>query len=228
VTPLRAIVVDDEPHARADLVRLLVGLGATIVAEAGDGPSALRLIERERPDVVFLDIELPGLDGLAVAARGDLPPVVFVTAYPAHASRAFDLDACDYVVKPATAERLARAIERATRRVALEGSGSTRLRVTDARGTRFVDARRVDVFSALEKYVAFTVDGEELLLRASLDELEARLAAEGFVRAHRSHLVRRGAVERTEERAHGLVLVLASGARIAVSKRLRATVLRAL
>ncbi|MDQ3037063.1 MAG: LytTR family DNA-binding domain-containing protein [Myxococcota bacterium] len=228
MTSLRAIVVDDEAHARADLVRLLVGLGVTIVAEASDGPSAIRAIERERPDVVFLDIELPGLDGLAVAARGDLPPIVFVTAYPAHASEAFDLDACDYVVKPATAERLSRAIERATRRVALEGGGSTRLRVTDSKGTRFVDARRVDVFSALEKYVAFTVDGEELLLRASLDELEARLGPEGFVRAHRAHLVRRGAVERTEERDHGLVLVLASGACIAVSKRLRAGVLRSL
>jgi DNA-binding LytR/AlgR family response regulator len=206
-------------------VRALRELGVAIAAEAADGPSAVRAIERERPDVVFLDIELPGLDGLSVAARGDLPPVVFVTAYPEHAPAAFDLDACDYVVKPATRERLERALARASRRVALEG---TRLRVTDAKGTRFVDARRVDAFAAVDKYISFHVDGEELLLRGSLDDLEERLAPEGFVRAHRSHLVRRGAVVRTEDGEHGLVLVLASGTRVPVSKRLRAAVARAL
>lgn len=224
---MRALVVDDEPHARADLVRQLQALGVQIAAEAPDGPSALRAIERERPDLVFLDIGLPGLDGLAVAARGDLPPIVFVTASPAHASAAFDLDACDYLVKPVTVERLRRAIERAGRRVALEPSGA-RLRVTDSKGTRFVDARRIESFSALQKYVSFVADGEEMLIRASLDELEQRLAPEGFVRAHRAHLVRTAAVERTEDAEQGLVLVLASGARIPVSKRLRSEVLRSL
>ncbi len=228
---LRAVVVDDEEHVRADLVRILAELGIDVVAEAADGPTALRLIEREAPDVVFLDIGLPGLDGLSVAARGALPPIVFVTAHAAHAAAAFDLDACDFLVKPVTRERLRRAIERATRRVALEAStreGTYRLRVTDKKGTRFIDARRVERFSALEKYVELVVDGEELLLRASLDELEAGLMSEGFLRVHRSHLVRRAAVTRTEDGAQGLVLVLASGARVPVSKRLRAAVTRAL
>jgi DNA-binding LytR/AlgR family response regulator len=226
---MRAVVADDEPHARADLVRALEELGVTVVAEAADGPAALRAIERERPDVVFLDVQMPGLDGISLAARGDLPPIVFVTAHPEHAPTAFDLDACDFVVKPATRERLMRAVERATRKVALESGGEhARLRVTDAKGTRYVDARRVEAFSALEKYVAFSLDGEELLLRASLDELETRLSSEGFVRAHRAHLVRAAAVSRTEDAEHGLLLVLASGKRIPVSKRLRAAVLRAL
>lgn len=222
---LRVVVVDDEHHVRADLVRALRSLGVDVVAEAADGPDALRVIERERPAVVFLDIGLPGLDGLSLAARGDLPPIVFVTAHAEHAPRAFDLDACDYVLKPASPERLTRALERAARRVELDGA---RLRVTDARGTHYVDPHRVEVFSAVEKYVSFTVDGDEHLLRTSLDELETRLADAGFFRAHRAHLVRRAAVTRTEDETHGLVLVLVSGARIPVSKRLRAQVLRAL
>ena len=228
MTTLRAVVVDDEPHARAGLVRMLSSLEVEVVAEAGDGPSAIRAIERVRPDVVFLDIGLPGLDGLAVAARGDLPPIIFITTRAEHAPAAFDLDACDFVLKPVTLERLRRAVLRVSRRVVLTGEPSERLRITDARGTRFVDPRAVDVFSALEKYVTLSVDGEELLLRASLDDLEARLASRGFVRVHRAHLVRVAAVTRSIDEGQGLVLCLGSGARVPVSKRLRAAVLRVL
>jgi two-component system, LytTR family, response regulator len=180
--------------------------------------------------VVFLDIHLPKLDGLSLAAREGLPPIVFVTAHAEHAPDAFDLDACDFVVKPATRERIARAIQRVMRRVTMEGgtSSPTRLRVTDAKGSRYVDARRVEAFSALEKYVAFVVDGEELLLRASLDDLEARFTPEGFLRVHRAHLIRVAAVARTEDGEQGLVLVMGSGTRVPVSKRLRGAVVRAL
>ena len=225
---MRAVIADDEPSARADLSRLLRALGVEIVGEARDGTEALRLVSSTRPDVLFLDIHMPGLDGLALLARGDLPPTVLVTAHEEHAHRAFDLDACDYVVKPASSERLSRALARARRRVTLEGDDAPRVRVTDARGDRFVDARRVEVFSALDKYVALVVDGEELLLRASLDELEARLVDHGFVRAHRAHLVRIAAAVRREDTEQGDVLVLASGRRVPVSKRMRAAVRRLL
>ncbi len=226
---LRAVVVDDEANQRADLVRMLAQLDVEVVAEAADGPSALEQIEQERPDVVFLDIALPGLDGLSVAARGDLPPIVFVTAYSGHAPEAFDLEACDYVVKPVELSRLRRAVERAGKRVALETADEgARLRVTDHRGTRFVDARRVEAFSAVDKYVRFVIDGEEMVLRASLDDLERKLADEGFLRVHRAHLVRARTVARTEDGRQGLVLVLASGARVPVSRRLRAAVMREL
>lgn len=231
MTSLRAVVVDDESHARADLVRALRALGVTVVAEAADGAAALRLINREAPDVVFLDIRLPDLDGLSLAARAGLPPIVFVTAHTQHAPAAFDLDACDYVVKPVTRERLARALQRLARRVTVEHeeqSAHLRLRVTEGKRTRWVDAARVEVFSAVDKYVAFVVDGEELLLRESLDDLERQLGPERFVRAHRAHLVRIPAVDHTEDGAQGLVLVLASGARVPVSKRERAAVRRAL
>lgn len=227
---LRAVVVDDEAHARAELTRLLVALGVEVIGEAADGWAAARVAAALRPDVLFLDVNIPGIDGLSLAARGGLPPVVFVTAHAAHAPEAFDLDACDFVLKPVSSERLERALRRVARRVQLEAQpgAPSRLRVTDAKGTRWVDARRVEVFSAVDKYVAFDDAGEELLLRESLDELEERLAAEGFVRAHRAHLVRASAVVRADDGARGLVLVLASGREVPVSKRARAAVLRAL
>jgi two-component system, LytTR family, response regulator len=225
---LRALVVDDEPNARADLVRTLEELGVVVVCEAADAKGALVALEREKPQVMFLDIELPGMDGLALAARPELPPIVFVTAHAEHASSAFDLDACDYVRKPVTRERLERAISRLERRVTWADPESSRLRVTTSKGTRLIEAGRVPVFSAGDKYVHFVVDGEEHLLRASLDELEIRLGPEGFLRTHRAHLVQTRSIERWEDGARGLVLSLKDGSTVPVSKRMRSRVLAAL
>ncbi len=233
--PLRAIVVDDEPHVRADLVRVLESLDVTVVATGEDGVSAIRLIASVEADVVFLDIQMPGLDGLNVVSSAEhagrpLPPVVFVTAHEEHASKAFDLDACDYVLKPVSKERIQRALARVLRRVRIEETdqAAPRLRVTHAKGSHFVEVRRIEAFRAVEKYVAFDVDGQEHLLRESLDDLETRFASEGFVRAHRAHLIRTAAVIRTEDAEQGFVLVMQSGLRVPVSKRLRAQVMRAL
>jgi DNA-binding LytR/AlgR family response regulator len=123
--PLRVLVVDDEPHARARLVRLLAKLADVAVAgEADNGRTALDLIARLAPDVVLLDIEMPGLDGLAVGeaaaevcAGGRAPAVVFTTAHSRFALDAFELDADDYLLKPVVAERLARALAKARRRL---------------------------------------------------------------------------------------------------------------
>lgn len=120
---IRAIVVDDEPVAREGLLRLLREHdGVEIVGEAADGDEALELLRRVRPDLVFLDIRMPGLDGLAVAdALGELdspPAFVFVTAHDEHAVKAFELDAIDYVLKPFDGERLGDAVRRVKRRLA--------------------------------------------------------------------------------------------------------------
>ena len=154
-----------------------------------------------------------------------LPPIVFVTAHVEHASKAFDLDACDYVLKPVSKERIQRALARVLRRVRIDETEQAvpRLRVTHAKGSHFVEVRRIEAFRAVEKYVAFDVDGEEHLLRESLDDLETRFASAGFVRAHRAHLIRTAAVIRTEDAEQGLVLVMQSGLRIPVSKRVRSS-----
>jgi len=232
---LRAIVVDDEKHVRADLVRVLESLDVTVVATAEDGVNAIRLIASVEADVVFLDIQMLGLDGLNVVSRAAhegrvMPPIVFVTAHEAHATKAFDLDACDYVLKPVSRERIQRALARVLRRVRVDETDNLapRLRVTHAKGSHFVEVHRIEAFRAVEKYVAFDVDGQEHLLRESLDELETRFASMGFVRAHRAHLVRAAAIVGTEDAEQGFVLVMQSGQRLPVSKRLRAQVTRAL
>lgn len=127
--PLRVLVVDDEPHARARLCRLLAKMPeALVVGEADNGALALDLVGRLGPDVVLLDIEMPGLDGLAVgeaaaeaasAAGARAPAIVFTTAHPRFALDAFELDADDYLLKPVVAERLTRALAKARRRLGL-------------------------------------------------------------------------------------------------------------
>ncbi|HEU4408462.1 MAG TPA: LytTR family DNA-binding domain-containing protein [Polyangiaceae bacterium] len=127
--PLRVLVVDDEPHARARLCRLLAKMpAALVVGEADNGPLALELVGRLGPDVMLLDIEMPGLDGLAVgeaaaevaaAAGARAPAIVFTTAHSRFALDAFELDADDYLLKPVVAERLARALAKARRRLGL-------------------------------------------------------------------------------------------------------------
>src|SRR4051812_8524412 len=115
---LRVILVDDEALARQRLRRMLTSHGIEVVGEAGDGVTGLQEIERARPDAVFLDINMPELDGLGVAAAlpVDGPMIVFVTAYDAHALRAFELAAVDYLVKPVTPERLEAALQKLQRR----------------------------------------------------------------------------------------------------------------
>lgn len=214
---MKVLVVDDEPPARARLVRLLGELGHHDVAQAEHADAARPLLRQV--DVVLLDVNMPGLDGLSLAAMERMAAVVFVTGDPAHAARAFDVEAADFVTKPVTKERLARALSRATRRAVIptEADPAVRLRVIDGATERYVDARQVDWFRAEQKYVAFTLGGRELLVRDALDELGTRLG-EAFVRVHRAHLVRLSAITALDGAGEPAV-VLASGARVPVSRR---------
>lgn len=223
---MRVLVVDDEPIARARIVRLLRRLeDVEVVGEAENGQEALRLAAELAPDVMLLDVEMPGLDGLAVAETPGVPPVVFTTAHREHAVHAFDADAVDYLLKPIQEERLARALERVRERASRVPAEPWRLIVTDGSLKRFVDARQVDCFTSDQKYVVFRLDGEELITRESLDALEARLAPLGFLRASRGALVRRDAI-RAWDAAGGGTLVLDGGERVPVSRR-AAPVIRA-
>ena len=111
---MKALVVDDEPFARRRLRRLLKAMGGVeVVGEAADGHEALRKIRDHSPEVVFLDIRMPGLDGLSLAARHqNLPPIIFTTAYHEYAVQAFDSEAVDYLLKPIEPERLQKAVDR--------------------------------------------------------------------------------------------------------------------
>lgn len=220
---MKVLVVDDEPLARARLVRILSRIrGIASVEEAANGAAALSMVEDSPPDVVLLDIEMPGVGGLAVAKTPGMPPVIFTTAHVEFAARAFDLDAVDYLTKPIRQERLERALERVRRRSMVEKAAPAaayQLAVHGPSGVRLVDAARATSLRALNKYTEMSVDGETHLVRESLDALEARLADAGFVRVHRAGLVRAEAIVgfRTDDGAQ--VVELSDATTIGVSRR---------
>jgi two-component system LytT family response regulator/two-component system response regulator LytT len=217
MTPLKVLVVDDEQLAREELCFLLGQVGEVeIVAEAADGVGALRLAGELRPDVLFLDVQMPGLNGFEVARRlieaEALPQLVFVTAFDQYAIDAFSVNAVDYLLKPVDAERLEQTLDRVRRRLASEQAARLALapaeleRVIDAvqarRGRRDQLAIRVNerfVLVQADEVVHASVVDEAIVVVTNLvsgtsnyrtlDELQTRLDPAVFWRVHRSHLV---------------------------------------
>jgi two-component system response regulator AlgR len=204
--PIRFLVVDDEPLAVERLQLLLARMEGVILAgTASEGAAALRMVEAVEPDAVLLDIAMPGMDGMDVAralARVPRPPVViFVTAFDMFAVAAFDVEAVDYVMKPVSAERLARAVERARERLAVreapaegDGRGSAYVEefwVSEARGLVRLSAGDVDRVSAERDYMRLHVGRRSWLINHTIGKLEEELDPERFVRLHRSSIVRR-------------------------------------
>lgn len=199
---IRAIVVDDEPMALARLSRLLrEEEGVEVVAECGDGASALAALRSHRPDVAFLDIRMPGIDGLHVSANavaGDTC-VVYVTAHSEHAVRAFETDAIDYLLKPFTVRRLQAALARLrTRMIARKPAFPERLLLQAGARQRLVPVQAIDSLIASANYVEVQCGHERLLARETLTAIETRLDPAQFVRIHRSRVIRIGAVRDVE------------------------------
>jgi two-component system LytT family response regulator len=222
---MRVVVVDDEAPARARLVRLLAAAGGVeIVGEAQNGLEALDQIVQLAPDLVFLDIDLPELGGLEIAAAlpEPKPAIVFLTAWGEHAVRAFELSATDYLVKPVTPARLAAALERARTRVPAKTAPAAR-RLAVRSGARFVvfDPARVYAVRAREPYTELLLADGDLLADDSLDALLGKLASTDFVRVHRSaaiNLTYLSELVREGEREYAAVLTDAARTRIPVSR----------
>jgi DNA-binding LytR/AlgR family response regulator len=201
----------------------------SVVGEADSGARALAEIERLKPNAVLLDVQMPGIDGLALAERPGMPPIIFTTAHVQFAADAFDLDAVDYLIKPIRQDRLVRALDRVRRREGRpETQATNQLAVHEAGNVRFVDARQVLAFRALDKYTEVALGKERLLVRDSLDALLERFEGLGFVRVHRSALVRRDAVVELVSADGGLSLRLTDGSSVEVSHRQAAEVRRRL
>jgi two-component system, LytTR family, response regulator len=235
---IRVAIVDDEPLARERLRDVLVPLpDVTIVAEAADGHAAVEMLRGERPTLVFLDVQMPELDGfgvLSALAPEERPAaVVFVTAYDRYAIRAFEVNAIDYVLKPYTAERLGAALERARERLgepqdrrlsrmdALLATMAARDRVPDRIAVRtrdaveFVRVAEIDWIRADGNYCLVHVGKSEHRTRGTISEIEERLRPAGFVRIHRSYVVNEDRIYRVEPWAGGeYVLVLRDGTKI--------------
>jgi two-component system LytT family response regulator len=204
---LRVIMVDDEGPARRLLREYLEDIpGVSIVAECGNGFEAVKAVTEHEPDLLLLDIQMPKLDGFEVVEllERDLP-IIFITAHDAHALRAFDVHAVDYLLKPYSAERLGEAIERARDRIGQgdaspsldelmadarpDGGDLERILVRDGSDVRVIPAEAVDYIEAQDDAVAIHVGGESHLKAQRLATLEDRLDPKRFIRVHRSFIL---------------------------------------
>jgi len=193
---IRALVVDDEPLARSNVVVLLrLDPEIEIVSECGSGVEALAEIRSRKPDLVFLDVQMPECDGFDVLEMlgGDLPPaVVFVTAYDQYALRAFEAGALDYVLKPFDNARFERALGRAKERIRRgkeQAKKIERLAVKNAGQVSFLQISEIDWIEAADYYACLHVGPKSHLLRRSIADLEQELDESVFCRIHRSTIV---------------------------------------
>jgi DNA-binding LytR/AlgR family response regulator len=234
---VRILIADDEPLLRAELRESLAELWpeALVVAEAADGIEALRLARDTQPDVAFLDIRMPGLTGIDLAhVFGERTQVVFVTAYGEHAVDAFDEGAVDYVMKPASGERLARAVERVRARLSAASAEPARpgrphprtaapacLQASIGQAIHFIDLADVVYFCSDAKYTRVVTDTIQAHIRLSLKELADTLDPGAFWQIHRGYMVavkRITCAVRTEDGALWVNL-RGHGARLPVSQR---------
>lgn len=232
---MKVMIVDDEPLAR-DLLRALLGElpGIEVVAEAADGLEAVALTEALRPDLVFLDIDMPTLNGVHAAGRitGLGARIVFVTAHEAHAVDAFDLGAIDYLLKPVRRPRLALAVQRAER----PGQGAERepslppesLWVPVTGGVVRVPLKDVTRIEAAGDHVYLHTPQRSYLYRSTMAAMQGRVAGSGLIRTHRSAFVRPERVEAVLRNGKRLVLRMDDGAQAPVGDLYRAEVLAGL
>ena len=230
---IRAVVVDDEPIARSNIRTLLKSdPEIEVVAECGSGAEALTAIRAQKPELAFLDIEMPECDGFDVLELlgTDAPPaIVFVTAYDTYAIRAFEAEALDYLLKPFDDERFARTLERAKRHLSksrpLPHVAKTVI-VKSAGRVVFLPLTDVDWIESADYYSRLHVGSKTQLLRRSMTDLERELDPSLFRRIHRSAIVRLDRVSRLETSEAGeFDVVLIDGTRIPVSRRHRRALL---
>jgi two-component system, LytTR family, response regulator len=230
---MKTIIVDDERLARKELKRMLEEFPAIeVVAEAENADEANELIGQHQPDLIFLDIQMPGKSGFDLLEELDsVPNVIFVTAFDEYAIKAFDVNALDYVLKPIEADRLAEAIRKAEKRMESlqarkEKSGENLLGLSDQiflkDGDRcwFVTLEEVRLFESEGNYIRVWFKNSKPLILKSLNALEEKLDERVFFRANRKHIVNLKWVEHIETWFNGgLRVTLKDGSQIEVSRR---------
>lgn len=232
---LRALIVDDEPLARDRLRGFLAGEpDVAIVGECGDGPAAIATIRRETPDVVFLDLQMPGCDGLKVVAdlpEANRPAVVFATAHEQFAVDAFELEAVDYLLKPFDRERLRQALRRVRSHLqrragivetASDGAPVDRVAVKADGRLVFLSPLEVVRVEAADNYVILHLLTGRLMVRETMAAIESRLGSRLFARVNRSALVQLAQIREIQPAQHGdYSVVLRDGTRLPLSRSLR-------
>ncbi len=237
---MNALIVDDEPLAR-DGLRMLLREDAKVshVFEAKNGREAVDVIRNEQPNIVFLDVQMPEMDGFDVlkeVGADNIPAVVFVTAHDRYAIQAFEINAIDYLLKPVARERFEQALHRARSRVAARNEDNRRMvalletlaspskhleriAVRSAGKTYFVDLQDVDWIQAAENYVQLHTSSSKHLVHATVQTLQEVLDPQQFLRIHRSLIVNVRQVKELETATHGeFVFVLRNGTRVQSSR----------
>jgi two-component system, LytTR family, response regulator len=242
---IRALLVDDEPIAREGLrVYLSAETDVEVIGECSNGLEAVTAIEGERPDLIFLDVQMPGLDGFGVLetiGAERMPAVVFVTAYDQYALKAFEVHALDYLLKPFDRERFQKALERARHEIRKEASREVntrllallenlrrgekyleRLVIKTAGRIFFMNVDEIDWMEAADNYVKLHAGSETHLLRETVNHMESRLDPQKFVRIRRSTIVQINRIRELRP-THGAeyTVTLRNGVELTSSRRYR-------
>ena len=224
---MRVALVDDEPLGRERIRSLLRDeSGVSLIAEFRSGEEAVAGMGARAPDILFLDVQMPGLDGFGVVQRleetlapDDMPVIVFVTAYDEYALRAFDVSATDYLLKPFDRERFRNALGRARTRVRERGRVEPRFVVRVGPKVYFVRAADVDWIGGEGNYARLHTAGKRHLVRETLKSVEARLDPRRFMRVHRSAIVNVDRIATLQPHSHGqYVVTMKDGARLTSSR----------
>lgn len=225
---LKAMIVDDEAPARSELKYLLEEIGGVeVLAEADNIRDAILSLKTNRFDVIFLDINMPGVNGMqfaeALTKFKNLPAVVFVTAYGDYATNAFDVNAVDYLVKPVEVDRLRQAIDKVNNSLGISEKKSSRERIPVEKGGKkvLVPVEKIRYVMAKDDYSCLYTDDDHYLSTISLAQLETRLGSENFYRVHRRYIVNLSYVSEVESVPGGTLLLTMrdTGEQIPVSRR---------
>jgi two-component system LytT family response regulator len=230
-----ALIADDEPPARRGVRQLLAAYPEFYVSgECRNGAEVLAALDTLRPHVVFLDVQMPGLDGFDVIRRRTperMPAVVFLTAYDEFALKAFEAQALDYLVKPVSEQRFAATMKRVVRQLRMQAVASPEptIVVTTGRGSAVFGLSEIDWIEAADNYARLWIGQRSYLFREAHGHVEARTQGHGFVRAHRRALVSLARTRALEYTSDGdLLLVLRNGVKVPVSRRRRGAVTAAI
>lgn len=226
---MRALLVDDERLARAELTRLLDKFPEIeIVSEASNGEEAIGLIEEHKPDLVFLDVQMPGMTGFEVLEHLHVVPnIIFVTAYDEYALKAFEVNALDYVLKPIELSRLEKAIEKVNSKsqkddikANQELNHESQIFIKDGEKCWFVKLDKVRMFESEGNYVRLYFDDSKPMILKSLNNLEKRLNNKQFFRISRKYIINLTWVEKVEAWFNGgLRVTLKTGEKLEISRR---------
>ncbi|WP_222535727.1 LytR/AlgR family response regulator transcription factor [Pedobacter polysacchareus] len=216
---IRTLIIDDEPGARMELIRMLKAYPQVrVLAEASNADEAQELIGLLKPDLIFLDIQMPGRSGFELLEDLDcLPIVIFVTAYDEYALKAFEVAALDYLMKPVREERFAKAMNQLLERIAVKEEASVFVKNKDRH--HLIKWSTVYLIESLDNYARLYFGEEQVLLKTSLNQLEEKLDKHTFFRANRSQLINLNHIKTIIRQANGMLVTMSTGEAVRISER---------